>query len=207
MLKIYLVQPLTGFPACRSVAYRHGLNLILAHHALHGSSGLHALAAGRMRIDDFMMHKIALGVKTRSLASIGKAWVDSHDALLSKRCCQEQLAQVLCKDNDCLLIGLLLALSCKLSLDTGFQQALECIIDGLAYQSLALAKAMNIMTFQFGDASFFICRYADTQETCRLSTTHGQQTMGRTTFQWFREVEIIGEALGIFLVFLLCHHL
>ena len=160
-----------------------------------------------MRIDDLMMHKIALGVKTCCLASIGKAWVDSHDTLLSKRCCQEQLAQVLCKNNDCLLIGLLLALSCKLSLDTGFQQALECIIDGLAYQSLALAKAMNIMTFQFGDASFFICRYADTQETCRLSTTHGQQTMGRTTFQWFREVEIIGEALGIFLVFLLCHHL
>ena len=157
MLKIYLVQPLTGFPACRSVAYRHGLYLILAHHTLHGSSGLHTLAAGRMRIDDLMMHKIALGVKTCSLASIGKAWVDSHDTLLSKRSCQEQLTQVLCKDNDSLLVGLLLALRSKLSLDTGFQQTLEGIIDSLAYQSLALAKAMNIMTFQFGGASLIIC--------------------------------------------------
>ena len=63
------------------------------------------------------------------------------------------------------------------------------------------------MTFQFGGASLIICRYADTQKTCRLATTHSQQAMGRTTFQWFREVEIIGEALGFFLVLLLCHHL
>ena len=61
---------------------------------------------GWMREDGFMVEQRALRIETHYFATRAKAWVDTHDALLTQRCRQQQLAQVLSKYTDGLLVSL-----------------------------------------------------------------------------------------------------
>ena len=207
MIELYLMEPVAGLTARRTIAHSHRLHLILAHHTLDGSGCLHSLAARRMREDNFVMDEVALRIQASGLATIGETRVNSHHSLLSERGCQEKLPQVVGKDHDGLLIRLLLAQCRKLGLDAWLQQTLEGIIYSLAHQGLALTISMYIMAFQLIRTLLVIGRDANTQDARCLTTTHRQQAMGTATLQRLREVEVIREALRLFLVLLLRHHL
>ena len=66
---------------------------------------------------------------------------------------------------------------------------------------------MHIVALQLILALLIICRDTDTEETGSLTTTHRQEAMRRTSFQWLREIEVIREALCFLLILLLSHHL
>ena len=79
----YFVQPVAGFTACRTITHSHRLHLIHLHHALDGSSSLIFLITRRMRINDFVMNQIALGIETTGLTAIGKTRIHRHYPLLT----------------------------------------------------------------------------------------------------------------------------
>ena len=207
MNEIDTMQPVAGFAACRTVTYSHSLHLIHLYHALDGSRSLALPVAGRMRINNFMMNQIALRIKTASLATIGKTRVNRHHAFLSERSRQQELAQVFGEDHNSLLIRLLLAERSKFGFNARLQQSLKGIIHRFTHQRLALTETMYIVALQFILTLLIISRDADTQESCRLASTHSQQPVRRTLLQWFREIEIVGEALRLFLILLLGYHL
>ena len=66
---------------------------------------------------------------------------------------------------------------------------------------------MHIVALQLILTLLIICRDTDTEETGSFTTTHSQQTMGRTFLQRLREIEIIRKALCFLLILLLSHHL
>ena len=76
----------------RSVADGDGLNLVFADHLLDGHRRLHALVDRRVGEDGLVVEQIALCIEAHDLAACAEAWVDAHDALLSERGSQKELA-------------------------------------------------------------------------------------------------------------------
>ena len=63
-----------------------------------------------MGIYDLMMEKVSMLIKADNLASIPEARVNRHRPLLSDRCRQKELLQVLAKHSNRLKVSLLLEL-------------------------------------------------------------------------------------------------
>ena len=85
--------------------------------------------------DGFVMEQVSLSIETDHLTTSTEAWVDAHDALLSQGSTKEQLAQVLGKDADGLLVGLLFAQSGELGFYGGFKQTFVAVLHGLGDKS------------------------------------------------------------------------
>ena len=90
-----------------------------------------------------------------------------------------------------LFVGLLLAQSGKLRLDRRFEQTFVTILYGLSNESATRGVAIYIMVLQTTDTLLVIRGYAYAQYPLALASAHGQQTMGRTTFEGLLPVEII----------------
>ena len=71
-----------------------------------------------------MVQQVALRVETHHLATRSESWVDTHHALLSQWCREQQLTQVLSEDAYGLIVGLLLTQVAELRLYRRFQQSL-----------------------------------------------------------------------------------
>ena len=181
-----------------SVAYSDGFYLIGFYHALHRTGGFYTFRLWRIRIDGFVMQQIALSIQTDHLATGTEARVDAHHTLLPQWWGKQQLAQILRKDLDALFIGLFLCHGSKFRFDGRFQKALIAIGHRLTNQPTAWACASHVVTLQLLYEDRLIGRDRYPQETFSLSTTHGQQTVGRAAFQRFRPVEVIREFSGSF---------
>ncbi len=173
--------------------------------------GLHAVVDGRVGEDCLMVQQVALGVEAYHLAARAEAWVDAHDALLAQRSREQQLAQVLGKDADGLLVGLRLALSHELRLYRRQQQALVAVLDSLLQQSAAGSPSVGggwgEVALQSAYGLIVVDGQAQSQNALVSSAPHGQQAVAGAAFQGFLPVEIVAVFLGFVAVFFALDHL
>ena len=128
-----LEEPL-GLAACGAVAQGDGIDLVgLGEGVYLFGRALHVV----MRwsgIDDVMIEQVALFVQTHDLTARAESRINGQHALVAQWGSKQQLAHVLCKRLDGLVVGLLLGCCGKLGLDRGLHQALEAIFGGLLDQ-------------------------------------------------------------------------
>ena len=148
----------------------------------------------------------ALGVEHHHLASRSDSRIDTHHPLLAQGRGQEQLAQVLAKHADGLVVGLLLAEGCKLILHRGADEARVAVGDGLLHQLLAGAAAPHKLPQEPALALLVVGFDAHLEESFSLAAAHGQETVGGTAAQLLAEVEVVGIFLRGLLSGLLLHH-
>ena len=176
-------------------------------HLLQVHGGLHAVVHGRVGEDGLVVEQVALTVETDHLTACAEAGVDAHDALLSQWCREQQLAQVLGKHTDGLLVGLLLAQGCKLRLYGGFQQSLVAVLHGFVHQSPAGCLPVDVVVFQQVEALLVVGGYADAQYSLGLAPAHGQQSVAAAPLQRFLPVEVVAVLGSLVGRGLALHHL
>ena len=97
--------------------------------------------------DGFVVKQIPLRIKAHHLAARAESGVDAHHSLLSQRCGEQQLPQVLHENADGLFISLLFAHRGKLILYGRFQQTLVSVFHCFGNQCLAFARTVYIAAF------------------------------------------------------------
>ena len=85
-----------------------------------------------MRIDNLVVEKVALGVKTRYLATVGKTRVESENPLLTEWGREEELPEVFRKDFDGFLVGFFLADGGKFVFYAWVNEPFERVVDGFS---------------------------------------------------------------------------
>ena len=147
-----------------------------------------------------MVQQIALGIEAHHLATRAESRVDTHHALLAQWGTQQQLTQILGKHADGLFVGLLLTERGKLVLDTGLEQALVAIVDGLGYQSAAGRVAIHVVALDALQGLVVVGRDADAQYALRFASAHGQQSVAGASLQRFAPIKVVtifGGLVGI----------
>ena len=170
--------------------------------------GLHALVHGRVGEDGLVVQQVALCIQAYHLAARPEAWVDAHHALLSQRCTQQQLSQVLRKHADGVAVGLLLAQAEELRLYRWLQQSLVAVFQGLGHQHAAGCLSIDIVARQALYALVIVYRVdAQAQDALGLAATHSQHAVAGAAFERLFPVEVVAVFRSLVAVGLRLHHL
>ena len=122
-----------------TIAYRYGLNLILADERIDACGSSIPFVFGRMRVDGLIVEKVALRVEADHLAACAESRVESEYSLLPERSRHEQLLKVIDEDADSLLVRLLFGEVGELRLDAGLDKSLVAVLYGIPHQFGAAA--------------------------------------------------------------------
>ena len=126
---------LERFAAGRSVAHGEGLRVVASGQSAERRGGLFAAVLRRMGEDCRVVEQVALRVENDHLAAGAETRIEGDHALLPQGRSQQQLAQILGEDPDCLVVGTLLGRGELFGLERGADQPLERIGDGRLHPS------------------------------------------------------------------------
>ena len=182
-----------GLTTGGAVTDGYGFDFIATDHRSKGIGGLSRLAHRGMRENGFVMEEIALSVQAYDLTARAEARINAHDALLTKGCSEEQLAQVLGEDADGFLVGALLAGRRKLILNGRTEQPLVTISNRFRYE----ARRASPLPLQFLYTLVVIHGDADAEDAFGLTTTHGEQAVRGAALEGFVPIKVVGELLSL----------
>ena len=185
------VDEIFRLPACRSVADGDGFYLVGLNHLAKFRSSLAGLVDRRMRIDILIMQQIALCIETNHLTSGTESGVDGEHPFLSQWRSEKKLAEVFGEYANCFIVGFLFGLGGKFCFDGRLEQPFVSIRRGFAHLPATFVVATYELAFQTFDAGLVVGIDRHFQQPFRLCPADGEQTVGRATFQWLGEIEII----------------
>ena len=145
-----------------------------------------------MGVDGRVVQQVALRIECHDLTSRAESRVDGHDALLSQRRREQQLAQVFGENPDRLVVGLLLGRRELFGLDRGAHQAFERVGDGRFHPFARRRAGPYEQPAETLDAALGIHVDRDFQDALFLAAAHGQEAVRRDAAQGRRGVEVVG---------------
>ena len=151
------------------------------------------LAGTLFRIDHIVVEEFALPVENRNFAARAEAGINGHRHLASQGGSQKQLPQILRKDPDRLLVGLLFEKHPGLRLHRESQEAFIRILDGEADLLRCGRISPHELRDQDRDRLVFRRGEARKKKPLRLATADGENPMRRSLVGGFTPVEVILE--------------
>ena len=181
--------------------------MVVLNHLLDVDGGLHAVVHRRVGEDGLVVEQVALGVETDDFATRAETGVDTHDALLTQGCREQQLAQVLGKDADGFFVGLFLAQIEELRFNRGLQQTLVAVLDGLGHQTATGCLSVDVVALQTFHALIVAHGVdAQAQNALGLTSPHRQESVAGTALQGFVPVKVVAEFLCFVRILFSLHH-